>query len=128
MAMPMLSGMRGLSPVGDLRLNTTSLPPSPLSLNPSDTGESCLTKEDRHATRLQEHWDKSIAKNMNLPDGYHNVHVLIIKWHDDIDQLKVRSEVDDLTSVFEQIFEYEVTEINLEESKTQLQLNSEVSA
>jgi hypothetical protein len=42
---------------------------------------------------LQECWDQSIAKHMDLPDGYSDVHVLIIKWHDDIDDLKVRQEV-----------------------------------
>jgi hypothetical protein len=72
-----------------LRVNTI-LPPSPLSLNASDLNNS---RDDEEQSVLQEHWDKSIAKHMNLPDGYQNVHVLMIKWADVIDQLGVRVEV-----------------------------------
>lgn len=89
MAPPVLYEVRGLSPTGNLRIDT-AIPPSPLSLNASEVQ---LSKDDRHETKLQEHWDKSIAKHMDLPDGYHNVHVLIIKWADEIDQLGVRQEV-----------------------------------
>lgn len=74
---------------GTLHVNT-ALPPSPLSLNPSDLNTS---RDDEEQSKLQEHWDKSIAKHMNLPDGYQNVHVLMIKWADEIDQLGVRQEV-----------------------------------
>jgi hypothetical protein len=74
---------------GSLRVNT-DLPPSPLSLNTSDVP---ISQNDEEQSRLQEHWDKSIAKHMNLPDGYQNVFVLMIKWEDEIDQLGVRQEV-----------------------------------
>jgi hypothetical protein len=49
--------------------------------------------DDQQESKLQKCWDKSIAKHMDLPDGYHNIHVLMVKWHDDIDQLRVASEV-----------------------------------
>jgi len=74
---------------GDLSTDPTLLP-SPLSVDPPDIRSS---KEDLRQTKLQECWDKSIAKYMDLPDGYHSVHVLVVKWHDDIDQLNVRDEV-----------------------------------
>jgi hypothetical protein len=74
---------------GSLRVNT-AFPPSPLSLNPSDLDAS---RDDEEQSILQECWDKSIAKHMDLPDGYQNVHVLMIKWADKIDQLRVRQEV-----------------------------------
>lgn len=63
------------------------LPPSSLSL------DFRSSRDDQHETKLQECWDKSIAKHMDLLDGYHNVHVLMIKWQDEIDQLQVRQEV-----------------------------------
>lgn len=95
MAPPIFSGVRGLSPTSNLRIDT-ALPPSPLSLNSSDFRS---LKDDKHETRLQEYWDKSIAKHMDLPDGYHHVHVLMIKWDDKIDQLQVRQEVQSVSTI-----------------------------
>jgi hypothetical protein len=71
-------------------LNDTSSLPSPLSLNP---GEIRYPQDDQHEAKLQQCWDKSIAKHLDLPDGYRNVQVLVIKWQDAIDQLDVRQEV-----------------------------------
>lgn len=88
MAPPIFDGERGLSPTRALRSNVGL--PSPLNSHASDIHSSA---DDEHETKLQQHWDSSIAGNMNLLDGYHNVHVLMVKWHDDIDQLEVRSEV-----------------------------------
>jgi hypothetical protein len=44
-------------------------------------------------TRMQNYWDASIAKTLNPSDGYQSVHVLIVKWQDDIDRLHVKQEV-----------------------------------
>lgn len=68
----------------------TKFPFSPLSLAPSDCGTS---QDDQDESRLQECWDENIAKNLNLPEGYRDVQVLMIKWADDIDELKTREEV-----------------------------------
>ena len=38
-------------------------------------------------------WNEAIAKNMNLPEGYEQVSVLIIKWADELDELKTKAEV-----------------------------------
>jgi hypothetical protein len=89
MSQPIFHGMEFHGADVSLRVNT-ALPPSPLSLNPSDLS---VSRDDEEQSKLQEHWDKSIAKHMNLPDGYQNVYVLIIKWADGIDQLGVRQEV-----------------------------------
>jgi hypothetical protein len=107
---------------GLLRVDT-ELPPSPTSLNSTEFHPS---RDDQEQSRLQECWDKSIAQSMDLPEGYQNVYVLMIKWQDKIDQLRVRQEVNDLTSVFQNIFKYDVTELQLEASNPQLQLKSEV--
>lgn len=68
----------------------TDLPPSPIS---TGTSEFCTTKDDKDESKLQECWDKSIATRLKIPIGYHNVHVLMIKWKDEIDQLQTRKEV-----------------------------------
>ncbi|KAI4714090.1 hypothetical protein J4E89_001540 [Alternaria sp. Ai002NY15] len=104
-------------------VNDTSTLPSPLSLNP---GEIRSSRDDQHEAKLQQCWDKSIANYLDLPDGYRNVHVLVIKWQDAIDQLNVRQEVDDLTNVFKKVFNYEVTELQLEEKSPQIQLEMEI--
>lgn len=83
---------RNHSPIPRLGIKT-ALPLSPLSA--SDDEVQRLSGEDQHETELQEHWDQSIAKHMNIPEGYDDVQVLMIKWHDDIDQLCVRQEVRD---------------------------------
>ncbi|CAN9166386.1 unnamed protein product [Alternaria sp. RS040] len=110
-----------LSPTSSVN-NSSSLP-SPLSLNP---GEIRYPQDDQHEAKLQQCWDKSIAKHLDLPDGYRNVHVLVIKWQDAIDQLDVRQEVDDLANVFRKIFNYEVTELQLKEKNPQVQLEAEI--
>ncbi|KAH6838690.1 hypothetical protein AA0119_g11571 [Alternaria tenuissima] len=104
-------------------VNDTSSLPSPLSLNP---GEIRYPQDDQHEAKLQQCWDKSIAKHLDLPDGYRNVHVLVVKWQDAIDQLDVRQEVDDLTNVFKKVFNYDVTELQLEEKNPQVQLEAEI--
>lgn len=48
---------------------------------------------ENYQSKMQGWWDQSISKNMGLPDGYQHVSVLLIKWHDEIDQLEVAQEV-----------------------------------
>jgi hypothetical protein len=92
MVPPIFEDMHLLNPTnGSLRVNT-ALPLSPASLISSDL-DAPRDDRDEEQSKLQECWDNSIAKHMNLPDGYQNVHVLMIKWADKIDQLKVRQEV-----------------------------------
>ena len=68
----------------------TDFPPSP----PSSNGGACQSSsDDGSETALQQYWDQSIARNMDLPDGYLDVHVLMVKWEDSIDELKVQEEV-----------------------------------
>ncbi len=45
------------------------------------------------AAEMQEWWTEAIARNMDLPDGYSRVAVLIIKWADELDELKTGDEV-----------------------------------
>ena len=45
------------------------------------------------AAEMHMWWDEAIAKNMNLPDGYTKVAVLLIKWADELDELNTGEEV-----------------------------------
>jgi hypothetical protein len=82
------NNVQRLSPKARLSIDT-QFPPTP----PNSGIDGSRPSNDQREMVLQKCWDKSIAKHMDLPDGYHNVHVLMVKWHDDIDQLKVRQEV-----------------------------------
>ncbi|KAI8932733.1 hypothetical protein NX059_010224 [Plenodomus lindquistii] len=107
-----------------LRLQT-SLPLTP----PSSNIVSCRpSTDDQHETRLQKRWDQSIALHMDLPDGYRDVHVLMVKWEDSIDQLNVRPEVDALANVFRDIFLFDVKEVQLGPKKSQHQLDMEITS
>lgn len=47
----------------------------------------------RRAAEMQMWWDEAIGRNFDLPDGYAKVAVLLIKWDDELDELKTRAEV-----------------------------------
>jgi len=71
------------------RPDPAALPPQPSAVTTNqrqNEAENCQSK-------MQGWWDQSISKNMGLPDGYQHVSVLLIKWHDEIDQLEVAQEV-----------------------------------
>jgi hypothetical protein len=69
---------------------------------PSDTqpllieGISSDAEETSRQTSMKMWWNDSIAKNLNTPDDYAQVAVLIIKWSDELDELKTGIEVFDL--------------------------------
>ena len=47
----------------------------------------------KQKAEMQMWWDEAIAKNLNLPDGYAKVAVLLIKWADEVDELRTGKEV-----------------------------------
>jgi len=55
------------------------------------------SKEDeaykKNAHQMRTWWDEAIGKNLHLPDGYSHVAVLLIKWADELDELKTADEV-----------------------------------
>jgi hypothetical protein len=55
------------------------------------------SKEDdaykKNAQQMRTWWDEAIGKNLHLPDGYSHVAVLLIKWADELDELKTADEV-----------------------------------
>lgn len=49
--------------------------------------------QQKHAAEMQMWWDEAIVRNMDLPEGYEKVAVLLVKWDDELDDLKTRAEV-----------------------------------
>ena len=49
--------------------------------------------EKQRADEMRMWWNEALAKNMNLLEGYEQVSVLIIKWADELDELKTKAEV-----------------------------------
>lgn len=83
--------------VGGLQVQT-GLPLTPPGSSIVACGQS---NDEQHETKLQKWWDHAIAKHMDLPDGYRDVHVLMVKWEDSIDQLNVRPEVGGLITILQ---------------------------
>lgn len=51
--------------------------------------------QDEHMSRLQLYWNDAITRNMDVPEGYAQVAVLIIKWAEHLDDLNTGDEVGD---------------------------------
>ncbi|KAF2789869.1 hypothetical protein K505DRAFT_252417 [Melanomma pulvis-pyrius CBS 109.77] len=78
----------------------------------------------KRAAAMQLWWEEGISKNMDLPDGYEKVAVLLVKWDDALDELKTREEAEELQAMFRDRFYYDTELVHLNvSSKPQLQLN-----
>lgn len=51
------------------------------------------TEYQQKAAEMQMWWEEAIGRNMDLPEGYDKVAVLLIKWADELDELKTAAEV-----------------------------------
>ncbi|KAF2011644.1 hypothetical protein BU24DRAFT_286054 [Aaosphaeria arxii CBS 175.79] len=109
----------------DIRIESTSIDPP---IESQDWGSQQLLDhgrpngEEEHAIQeraaeMQSWWDDAIARNMNLPDGYQEAAVLIIKWDDELDELKTRDEAEELDRVFREVFNYDTETVELNVSK-----------
>lgn len=79
--------IKSIEPEGPLSGNGSPVVSTPDSASPEDKDAQQRSEE------MQRWWDEAIRRNMNLPDGYQNVAVLMIKWADELDELKTRAEV-----------------------------------
>jgi hypothetical protein len=89
-------------PLGNRVIHANIQSIEPEGPNTNDDGTSAnsqgLLSEDQKsaqeaASEMQLWWDEAIAKNMNLPNYYRHVSVLIIKWSDELDELNTAPEV-----------------------------------
>jgi hypothetical protein len=60
---------------------------------PESTASRADVDYQEKAAEMQNWWAEAIARNMDLPEGYSHVAVLIIKWADLLDDLKTGDEV-----------------------------------
>lgn len=68
------------------------IPSEPQFIATSDTADEDDAQRKR-AAEMQMWWDEAIVRNMDLPDGYARVAVLLIKWDDELDELQTSAEV-----------------------------------
>jgi hypothetical protein len=50
-------------------------------------------EDQERAEEMRTWWNNEMKKHMNQPDGYAKVAVLLIKWADELDELKTKNEV-----------------------------------
>ncbi|KAH7062258.1 hypothetical protein B0J12DRAFT_232333 [Macrophomina phaseolina] len=79
------------------------------------------------AADLQDQWTDAMARNMEMPGGYAQAAVLIVKWALHLDDLKCLEEVAELDTLFREKFHYETVVVSLEESAPQHQLLHAIS-
>lgn len=57
-------------------------------------------KDQECAEEMRSWWNNEMKKHMNQPDGYSKVAVLLIKWADELDELKTKKEVSRTTAYY----------------------------
>ncbi|KAI9660526.1 MAG: hypothetical protein M1821_009877 [Bathelium mastoideum] len=104
----------------------------PLSANGFDLSPSVSTHDTNEANHkdddLQNHWQKVMCDYMNIPSGYLEVVVLLIRWDDELDELKCAGQVNELRRVFQEEFNFTTELIKLHgQFKVQHQLTNALS-
>lgn len=82
------------APVSD-KPNGNSLHSSGVPLAPRIHTKAKI-EEQKSAWQLD--WNTTVRRELDLPQSYEHVTVLIIKWHDEIDELKTSYEVSSFAS------------------------------
>lgn len=84
----------------DIRIQSIDDEPSQNGAIPQSEGRvaestpsAAEINQQEKAAEMQNWWAEAIARNMDLPEGYSHVAVLIIKWEDELDELKTGDEV-----------------------------------
>ncbi|KAL9121409.1 MAG: hypothetical protein Q9187_002035 [Circinaria calcarea] len=82
---------------------------------------------DESQSKMRAQWNSVMCKAMEVPQGYQNVAVLIVKWTEQLDELKSADEVKELDELLRQNFNYstEIFEIDITTSP-KLQLKKAV--
>ncbi|OJD35112.1 homeobox domain containing protein [Diplodia corticola] len=120
----MLRRRSDTQPMGPQRAASTREAAAPVAHKPSVS----KTEERETNEKLQEQWSDAICRNMNLPKGYAQVAVLIVKWAEHLDELRTAEEVEKLTEVFRDDFHYVTVTVSLDDnSSPQHQLVHEIT-
>ncbi|MCJ1387135.1 hypothetical protein MMC17_010264 [Xylographa soralifera] len=90
------------------------------------TSRDGVSNEEQMKMRTQ--WNKVMCREMEVPQGYQNVAVLIIKWCEALDELKSADEVKRLNLLLQKGFNYSTQIVEIDnETKPQHQLNSAIT-
>lgn len=90
--------------------------------HPADPSQNLISEEEN--SKMQIRWNKAMCEEMKIPQGYQNIAVLIIKWADEIDQLKCAKEVEDVRKLFAEDFNFPTRVMELDnKTRPQLQLH-----
>ncbi|KAL1595212.1 hypothetical protein SLS60_009900 [Paraconiothyrium brasiliense] len=116
-----------------VRGNPSTSPGSDHLSQESDASEE-LTDE-QHAELVQMWWDETVEVNMDSQDQYQKVAVLLLKWSDPLDELRVSMhgeiivQLHKLATVFQKTFNFQtqIVELNVS-SKPQHQLDRHIAA
>lgn len=79
-----------------LPINGSSQAHSPHSSSESpirSRAQNLTSKSEKDNSAWQLVWNRTVRQELNLPEGYDRVTVLIIKWKNEIDELKTEKEV-----------------------------------
>ncbi|KAI8939315.1 hypothetical protein NX059_003105 [Plenodomus lindquistii] len=57
--------------------------------------------------KMQSWWEEAYAKHMKTPEGYTKVAVLLVRWEDEIDDMRTGKECQELEKLFREEFHYE---------------------
>jgi hypothetical protein len=63
---------------------------------PSEQLDAEVGQEQEQAQDMQRWWNAGISQKMHKPEVYHHVAVLLIRWADELDELKTSEEVSDV--------------------------------
>ena len=108
---------------------------APLSALATPVAESPIVRyeddDEKRNSNMQMVWSNVMQRGKYTSSTeYRKVHVLMLSWDHQFDDLKVEEEMNDLTAVFKETFNYDVTRERLEkrpDKKTQTQVNSLVA-
>lgn len=93
-----------------------------------DRERKAREEREKAAAEMQNWWDAAMVKNFNA-HSYDRVAVLIIKWIDRLDDLKLSPEAKELSDLFRNKFNYNVETVALNDGgrKPQHQLNAHLT-
>ncbi|KAF2023891.1 hypothetical protein EK21DRAFT_94543 [Setomelanomma holmii] len=104
------------------------LPENELSVQLIEQPTRQDVEDQERAEEMQTWWNNAMRKHMNQPDGYAKVAVLLIKWADELDELKTKKEAAELDALFRERFHYQTRTIELNvRKKPQHQLSSHIN-
>ncbi|MCJ1393263.1 hypothetical protein MMC18_006135 [Xylographa bjoerkii] len=91
-----------------------------------ETTRDGVSSEEQMKMRTQ--WNKVMCREMEVPQGYQNVAVLIIKWCKELDELNSADEVETLDQLLRGGFNYSTQTVEIDnKNKPQHQLNKAVA-